>query len=266
MHTSAYLVVDLRLLLELHLDLVQVREAVLNLELTVRLRLSRRAVGCHGHGAAREWEVLLARPAAVRRGLLLLLLLLLLLTLQRAAVLLLLVVVRVVAVTPPPVTPPSPLQRASHCRHRRPAVCYRLRLCYGCRRCDRRELAMVRSDSAAPCTIGDQDKSSQVTFDRLPFGCLLFMYIAGGRARGRMLQLARSWNKVGSAHDGVDCGCGESGNNGSRRGSPWGSPRNRIRLRSTDSSATGTLVRTNWLENTRLIRARLADPRSRYTT
>ncbi len=54
MHTSAYLVVDLRLLLELHLDLVQVREAVLNLELTVRLRLSRRAAGCHGHGAARE--------------------------------------------------------------------------------------------------------------------------------------------------------------------------------------------------------------------
>ena len=84
----------------------------------------------------------------------------------------------------------------------------------------------------------------------------------GGRARGRMLQLARSRNKLGSAHDGVDCGCGESGNNGSRRGSPWGSTRNRIRLRSTDSSATGTLVRTNWLENTRLIRARLADPRS----
>ena len=40
---SAYLVVDLRLLLELRLDLVQVREGVLNLELTVRLRLSRRA-------------------------------------------------------------------------------------------------------------------------------------------------------------------------------------------------------------------------------
>ena len=71
----------------------------------------------------------------------------------------------------------------------------------------------------------------------------------GGRARGRMLQLARSRNKLGSAHDGVDCGCGESGNNGSRRGSPWGSTRNRIRLRSTDSSATGTLVRTNWLEH-----------------
>ena len=51
---SAYLVVDLRLLLELRLDLVQVREGVLNLELTVRLRLSRRAAGCHGHGAARE--------------------------------------------------------------------------------------------------------------------------------------------------------------------------------------------------------------------
>jgi hypothetical protein len=71
---SAYLVVDLRLLLELHLDLVQIREGVLNLELTVRLRLSRRAAGCHGHVATREralrlvldWRVGHRHTAAIR--------------------------------------------------------------------------------------------------------------------------------------------------------------------------------------------------------
>ena len=40
----AYLVVNLRLPLELHLDLAQIRDGV----------LSRWAAGCHGHGAARE--------------------------------------------------------------------------------------------------------------------------------------------------------------------------------------------------------------------
>ena len=41
---SAYLVVNLRLPFELHLDLAQIRDGV----------LSRWAAGCHGHGAARE--------------------------------------------------------------------------------------------------------------------------------------------------------------------------------------------------------------------
>ena len=71
---SAYLFVDLRLPLELHLDLAQILEGVLNLELTVRLRLSRRAAGCHGHVATREralrlvldWRVGHRHTAAIR--------------------------------------------------------------------------------------------------------------------------------------------------------------------------------------------------------
>ena len=57
---SAYLVVNLRLPFELHLDLAQIRDGV----------LSRWAAGCHGHGAARERALrfVLAARTAHRRS------------------------------------------------------------------------------------------------------------------------------------------------------------------------------------------------------